>query len=641
MTVAALALAAMFLALPAGALCPGDCDENHTVDVAELVRGVNVALGSQPLSACQAVDRSGDQYVTIDELVVAVHAALEGCPVEPIFPADYRSDFIEVRECRFSIEHGGVSVRVLANPIAAQAYLDDANPLPLGSIVLKEEFDAPDCNNDRDLVRWRVMRKEAPGFDAEDGDWNWQWVEHDRRVLLDDKTTCIGCHAVEECLARDYMCTVPGERGKLRTVLRDLPGALLSVAGTSATDVYVVGADPGDGAGPQVLHYDGEVWRRLATNATGSLWWISVTPIDGSFYMVGEGGLILRYDLATRTFTRYATPGDALLFGIWGASADALWAVGDNNLGDAVLWRFDGSVWTDATAQLPEATPALSKVWGRSASEVYAVGQQGTVLRFDGEAWSNASTPASSERPLFTVHGNDRLLVATGGFLSGAILESDAGLAFTDETPTGLTQMNGVFVPPDSVAVAVGRERSVALRGEFGWELRDSSEGDFRDYHATWIDPAGGIWAVGGDLSTILSDGVLAYGGSRAVASTITAGEACPPGTTGGAATVSFARDVVPLFSSAGCLDSTCHGGLFPSSGYDLQTYRIGFAPGDQAQGFGICPIVPGDPDASYLIEKIGDEGRFGVQMPSGRDPLTAAQIELLKTWIREGAQSN
>jgi hypothetical protein len=49
--------------------------------VDEILRAVNVALGSTPLTACAAADRDGEGTVTIDELVVAVDAALEGCPV--------------------------------------------------------------------------------------------------------------------------------------------------------------------------------------------------------------------------------------------------------------------------------------------------------------------------------------------------------------------------------------------------------------------------------------------------------------------------------------------------------------------------------------------------------------------------------
>jgi hypothetical protein len=69
--------------------------------------------------------------------------------------------------------------------IAVEPYLREENPLPLGSIVIKEEYPAgSNCLNDSDLVRWRVMRKEAPGFDPEDGDWHWQWVTRRRARAL-------------------------------------------------------------------------------------------------------------------------------------------------------------------------------------------------------------------------------------------------------------------------------------------------------------------------------------------------------------------------------------------------------------------------------------------------------------------------
>jgi len=60
--------------------CVGDCNGEGAVDVAELVRAVNVALGSLPVAQCAAADANRDGRVTIDELVSAVRAALEGCP---------------------------------------------------------------------------------------------------------------------------------------------------------------------------------------------------------------------------------------------------------------------------------------------------------------------------------------------------------------------------------------------------------------------------------------------------------------------------------------------------------------------------------------------------------------------------------
>jgi Domain of unknown function (DUF6851) len=137
--------------------------------------------------------------------------------------------------------------------------------------------------------------------------------------------------------------------GVVHQVLQDLPAALLSITGTSAADVYTVGADANDGTGPMVLHYDGETWQRLNTGATTGLWWISVTPIDGDFYLAGDQGLILRYTPSTGAFQTQVTPSDTpTLFGIWGSDTSHIWAVGGdltNQDTGGVVWRFDGTTW--------------------------------------------------------------------------------------------------------------------------------------------------------------------------------------------------------------------------------------------------------------------------------------------------------
>ncbi len=59
--------------------CAGDCNGDFEVTVNELVTGMNIALGSLPISTCPNFDRIGDNMVTIDELVFAVDNALSGC----------------------------------------------------------------------------------------------------------------------------------------------------------------------------------------------------------------------------------------------------------------------------------------------------------------------------------------------------------------------------------------------------------------------------------------------------------------------------------------------------------------------------------------------------------------------------------
>lgn len=59
--------------------CAGDCNDDRAVTVDELVLLVNVALGREPLEVCPTGDLDGDGSLTVNEIIVAVLSALEGC----------------------------------------------------------------------------------------------------------------------------------------------------------------------------------------------------------------------------------------------------------------------------------------------------------------------------------------------------------------------------------------------------------------------------------------------------------------------------------------------------------------------------------------------------------------------------------
>ena len=77
------AVAALVVVSPArsarGLDCVGDCSSNGVVSVNELVMMVNIALGSIDMSSCNGADTNADGRVSIDELVRATGALLEGC----------------------------------------------------------------------------------------------------------------------------------------------------------------------------------------------------------------------------------------------------------------------------------------------------------------------------------------------------------------------------------------------------------------------------------------------------------------------------------------------------------------------------------------------------------------------------------
>ncbi len=58
--------------------CPGDCNGDGVVSVAEIVSAVAAALGEG--AACAAVDVNRDDIVSVAEIIAAVNAALNGCP---------------------------------------------------------------------------------------------------------------------------------------------------------------------------------------------------------------------------------------------------------------------------------------------------------------------------------------------------------------------------------------------------------------------------------------------------------------------------------------------------------------------------------------------------------------------------------
>jgi hypothetical protein len=61
--------------------CAGDCNQNHVVEVNELLIMLNVALDKLLPASCLAGDTNQDGRITVDELVAAVNRAMRGCPL--------------------------------------------------------------------------------------------------------------------------------------------------------------------------------------------------------------------------------------------------------------------------------------------------------------------------------------------------------------------------------------------------------------------------------------------------------------------------------------------------------------------------------------------------------------------------------
>lgn len=91
---------------------------------------------------------------------------------------------------------------------------------------------------------------------------------------------------------------------------------------------------------------------------------------------------------------------------------------------------------------------------------------------------------------------------------------------------------------------------------------------------------------------------------------------------------VSFASDVMPILEKH-CWE--CHSGDDVELGLRLDTYEGMMLGSDYG-----TVIEAGDPDGSLLVDMIesGD-------MPEEGDPVSPEDLEIIKTWIAEGAENN
>jgi len=324
--------------------------------------------------------------------------------------------------------------------------------------------------------------------------------------------------------------TINPPQDEFRVLASGFPGAALAVDGTAADDVWVVGAANRDvGVGPLLTHFDGNEWTALDFDPEVNLWWVDAVSPD-LVYAAGTRGTILRIRNGDQ-IERMATPGraDHIVFGLWARSADEVYAVGEGKQNrEGFVWKWDGQSWRNL--DLPESlqspgfghAPPLLKVWGNEEA-VWVVGSVGTVLRStDGESFEPiAITDPDDEmgRPLrdrlFTVHGRGDEVAIVGGGGSGFVFTQDADGNFVRSLPAPGTLLQGVYFGPEGEVFAVGEDGFIFERRGTEWVRRESNltEG-IESLHATWIDPEGDVWAVGGNvLGSALDEGVVLFKG--------------------------------------------------------------------------------------------------------------------------------
>lgn len=292
-----------------------------------------------------------------------------------------------------------------------------------------------------------------------------------------------------------------------RVVFDGLAAPLLGVWRSEDGVLFAAG---GSRARSLVIRHENGAWWEMEAGTANALWWIHGFSAS-DVYAVGERGTIAHFNGQYWEVERAGE--DFTLWGVFGIAADDVWAVGGSivpSQSRPVVLRRQGGRWTPFQTGLPGRT-SLFKMWGTARDNLYVVGDDGRVARFDGTAFRVEPTPAHDR--LVTVFGGGAAdIFAVGGLRSPVAIHYD-GARWTDYSPIPFSRnLNG------GVRVTAGRDRLLLV----GWNgyLAESGEAGLvevppvvKDCLHAAAHLRDGFVAVGGDLLAGNKRGVLLSSG--------------------------------------------------------------------------------------------------------------------------------
>ena len=143
------------------------------------------------------------------------------------------------------------------------------------------------------------------------------------------------------------------------------------------------------GTAGSIVHYQNGMLHMLDSSAAADSWLHAIAGAGKSVWIVGDAGLALT--AAAGGFLKVTTPARSNLLDVWGASDDLFWAVGE---GGTVL-RWDGMTWLKVpTGPMGGTVQNLRAVWGSAANDVWVVGTEATILHWTGERFEQQSRTA-------------------------------------------------------------------------------------------------------------------------------------------------------------------------------------------------------------------------------------------------------
>ncbi len=225
----------------------------------------------------------------------------------------------------------------------------------------------------------------------------------------------------------------------------------------------------------------------------------------------------------------FDTSSAGALSGVWGTGPDDVFIVGGSDAGGEI-YHFDGSDWAPQT--VPDGTGLLVWSFGFGSDDVFAVGLEGSVVHYDGTAWT--ALDSGTDESLWGVWGtsNTDLWVVGGTPDVGdpLILHYD-GTSFTEvvldpaqnsRMATTIFKVWGI----GSKVFAVGQRGLIIEWNGTQWVENLAGADADQDFVSLWGTSEDHIVAVGGrsngrtsvyDGTTWTTTSLAAQGGLNAV----------------------------------------------------------------------------------------------------------------------------
>jgi hypothetical protein len=164
-----------------------------------------------------------------------------------------------------------------------------------------------------------------------------------------------------------------------------------------------------DGIDNYTAYYDGATW---------STHWLSSLEVPTDIWGADQHTVFVCADYGT--VFGPAGPYSVIqpyqhLRGVWGIDGQHVWVVGENG----TIVFFDGLDWTPMTSG---TTVHLNAIDGSASSNILVVGDGGTMLRFDGGTWSPIDTGIDEDITMVSVRSSINMWAATA---EGTVLRYD------------------------------------------------------------------------------------------------------------------------------------------------------------------------------------------------------------------------